>query len=397
MPSPSSTARLIRPGVFAELQRHIDAHAAKGGTLIPLHIGDTCLSPPDEARAILRAGADDASHWRYGPTAALGALREAIADRVRTRRGMTWVDPGKHVLVGAGATHALGCFARALLEPGDEVILCAPYWPLAHGVFTSCAAVPVEAPLTNLLYEDPSLDPRDVLREHLGPNTRALYFVSPNNPDGKILTRAQLEGIARLAEERDLWIFADEVYADIAFSAPHTSLAALPEMQSRTVSLYSFSKSHALAGARVGYVVAPEEAVALARRVGVHTIFNVPLVMQQAALAAIEAGESWIDVARERYRGARDAAATAARHAKLRFFLAEGGTYLFVDLTEPLDGRPLQELLARAIDLGVMLAPGEAFGAAFDRHARICYTSAPIPDVLDGIARLGEAIASMNR
>jgi aspartate/methionine/tyrosine aminotransferase len=394
MPAPSSTARRIRPGVFAELQRHIDARAAKGEKLIPLHIGDTCIPPPDASRAVLRAGVDDAEHWRYGPTGALADLKAAIATRLRAARGLSWVEAEKHVLVGAGGTHALGCLARAALEPGDEILLAAPYWPLAHGVFASAAAVPIEVPLMDRLYADPSLDPADVLREAITPKTRAIYFVSPNNPDGKVLSREQLEKIAALAEERDLWVFADEVYADIAFERPHVSFASLEGMDRRTVSLYSFSKSHALAGARVGYVVAPEPLVALARRVSVHTIFNVPLVMQQAALAALAAGDQWIKTARDRHRSARDAAANAARSAGLRFHLAEGGTYLFVDLTEPLDGRPLADLLARAIDEGVMLAPGEAFGAAYARHARICYTSAPILDVLDGITRLRRAIES---
>jgi aspartate/methionine/tyrosine aminotransferase len=395
----SESAQRIRPGVFAELERRIAARAAAGGPIVPLHLGDTHLAPPAEALFARAIEPDPTSPalYQYGATAGLPALRDAIAARARDRFGIPGVDGGKHVHVSVGATHALLCAARATLDPGDEVLVASPYWPLSVGVFRACSAHPVEVPLTSRLYADPSLDAGSLLAPHLTTRTKALYFSTPTNPDGKVLTRAQLESLAGFAIENDLWVFADEVYAEIAFDLPHVSIASLPEMAARTITVQSFSKSHALAGARVGASIAHESVIMAARRVGVHTVFNVPVAMQRAALGALTGGDSWTRAACVEYRAARDDAASALAGSGVRFSLAEGGTYLFLDFSDVLAGRPLAVALERAIDHGVLLAPGDAFGRDFDRCARLCYTAVPRAQLADGIGRLRAAIESLGR
>lgn len=391
MPSLSATAGAMRPGVFAELQRHIDLHAARGGDLIPLHIGDSYLEPPQAARfgsIIERHGADD-ELYRYGPVAGLDALRNAIADDLRGHgRAMPDLDAKRHILIAAGATHALSCAARVILEPGDDVLLLAPYWPLAHGIIHATGARAVEVPFTQRLFKDSTLSTADVLRAALTPKTRAIYLITPNNPDGKVLTRDQLAGIATFACEKDLWVIADECYADFTFGVPHISIASLPGMAQRTISAYSFSKSHALAGARVGYAVAPAEVVSGAQRVSTHTIFNVPVLMQRTVAAALQAGPRWAERALLIYRHSLDASIEALRGSKIRFSPAEGGAYLFLDFTEVLEDKPLSALLQRAIDRGVLIAPGEAFGLAYAKWGRLCFTAVALPRLLEGIARL---------
>ncbi len=394
----SESAQRIRTGVFADLQARIDAHAAKGGTLIPLHIGDTHLAPPPEAhfaRAV--AGQADDALYRYGATAGLAELRDAIAARARDVHGIPNVAGAAHVHLGSGGTHALFCAARAVLDAGDDVLVAAPYWPLSVGIFHACSARPVEVPLTLRLYEDPSLDAGAIFAEAITPRTKALYFISPNNPDGKVLGRAQLESIARVAVENDLWVFADEVYADVTYGERHVSIASLPGMAERTIVVQSFSKSHALAGARIGAVIAPEPVIAAARRVGVHTVFNVPVAMQRAAIAAMTSGDAWMRAAREDYCAARDETAAGLVGSGLRFWVSEGATYLFLDFTPVLDGRPLSVALERAIDHGVLLAPGDAFGRGYERSARLCFSAVPRPRLADGVARLRAAIDSLAR
>jgi aspartate/methionine/tyrosine aminotransferase len=180
------------------------------------------------------------------------------------------------------------------------------------------------------------------------------------------------------------------VYADYTYGGlPHVSIARLPGMAERTLSAYSFSKSHALAGARVGAVIGPEAIIAAARRISVHSVFNVPVVSQHAALRALDAND-WMDEARAEYLAARDLAASALRSEGIDFHLAEGGVYHFCDFSRKLGDRPVSVLLERAITNGVMLAPGAAFGAAYDRCARLCYTSVPheaLERGLDGLLR----------
>jgi aspartate/methionine/tyrosine aminotransferase len=211
-----------------------------------------------------------------------------------------------------------------------------------------------------------------------------------------VLTRAQLESVARVALEHDLWVVSDEVYADAAFApAEHVSIASLPGMRDRTIVVQSFSKSHALAGARVGAVIAGDAVIAAARRVSVHSVFNVPVAMQRAALGALAGGDAWVREARDTYQRARDASVAALAGAPVRFSVAEGGTYLFLDLSPAVGDRPTSVALEAAIDRGVLLAPGDAFGRSFGSWARLCYTSAPLPRVLEGIARLRDALESI--
>ncbi len=134
-----------------------------------------------------------------------------------------------------------------------------------------------------------------------------------------------------------------------------------------------------------------------ARRVGVHSVFNVPVAMQRAALGALTDGDAWVRAARDEYRAARDEAASGLAGSGLRFPLAEGGAYLFLDFSDVLGDRPLAVALERAIDHGVLLAPGDAFGRGFERCARLCYTGVPRAKLGEGIARLREAVESLAR
>lgn len=396
-PALSRTASEIRSSIFADLEPRIDEFARRGGQLIELHIGDTHLAPPAGARfSLCDEDAFDAALYRYGAVGGMDALREAFAARLLSSGwGPAAVDPAKHVLVGSGATHAIFCVARAVLDPGDEVLVAAPYWPLTVGVLRAAGAHPVEVPLTTRLYAEKALDAGTIFAQALTPRTRAIYVTTPNNPDGKVLSSAHLAGVARLANERNLWVISDEVYADYVYDGVHVSIARLDGMADRTLSVYSLSKSHALAGARVGFAVAPERVVRVARRVATHTVFNVPVAAQRVALAALRSPGTWLDDARREYLSARSDTLKGLAGSGARTFAPEGGSYAFVDFTQLLGGRPLAVLLERAIDNGVLLAPGDGFGDGFSSWARLCFTSVPRPRLLEGIARLREAMTQL--
>jgi aspartate/methionine/tyrosine aminotransferase len=188
------------------------------------------------------------------------------------------------------------------------------------------------------------------------------------------------------------------------FEGEHVSIATLPDMRERTIVLHSMSKSHALAGCRVGFAVAPPPVVASGRRVSTHSAFNVSIVMQRAALAAL-ADDAFPRKAKETYRDARDRAYRALSGAPVKVHRADGATYLFVDFApafeamgpERAGARPLFALLERAVDRGVLLAPGDAFGAGYDTCARLCTTAVPVERVLVGIERLVDAVDAMGK
>lgn len=398
MPARSRSAEEIRTSVFAALQPAIDAVLARGGRLVPLQIGDTHLLPPEAARYPRHAGrGDEADLYRYGPIPGVLALREALAAMLASRGGELSQASASWVLPTLGATHAGFCAARATLEAGDEVLLPTPCWPLAPGVIRAGGALPVEVPLTQSLYADESSSVRDALDRARTPRTRAIYLITPNNPDGKVWSRAQLAQVASFAEAHDLWVLADEVYGDFAYAREHVSIASLPGMAARTLTFASFSKSHGLAGARVGWLAGPPDAIDLARRVSTHSVYALSVPMQQAALAALRDDTGWVEAARREYVAARDLAASLLAVPGVRAHLADGGSYLFVDFAEALAGRPLATLLERAIERGVLVAPGAAFGSGFDARARVCFTAVPRKELAEGLAALRDAIDSLGQ
>jgi aspartate/methionine/tyrosine aminotransferase len=390
----SRTAKTIRASVFAELTPRIEAHARRGEDLIGLHIGDTYRPPPAGARfARVDEPADEGALYHYGAVIGLGVLKEAFAARLAERGfGPAAIEPEREILVGCGATHALFCTARAIFDPGDEVLVAAPYWPLAVGVLQAAGAVPVPVPMTTLLHDDPTADAAALFEAAITPRTRALYFITPNNPDGKVFAPAQVESIARLAVAHDLWVIADEVYADYVYDGAHTSIARLEAMAERTISIYSLSKSHALAGVRIGFAVAPSRVIAVASRVSTHTVFNVPVAAQRVALAALREPEAWLIAARRDYALARDTTLRGLHGSGVRTIPPDGGSYVFIDFAPVLRGRALAQLLERGIDRGVLLAPGDGFGDAFGSWARLCFTSVPEDRLVAGIERLRSAI-----
>lgn len=385
--------RPLAPGVFAELQERIDERVRAGAPIIPLHIGDTYLEPAEGVRAAL--GEVAASDYAYGPTAGTVDLRLAFVEKLERALPGATVDPAHEVLVGAGGTHAFFCAARALLGEGDEVILAAPYWPLTPGVFAATGCTTREVSITSEWLRGRDVDLEAVLGTALTPNTRAIYFASPNNPDGKVWSAENLERLAAFAERHDLWVFADEVYADLVYEGAHVSARSIPSLRDRLIVIHSLSKSHALAGLRLGFVVAPREVIDTARRVSVHTTFNVPTLFQRAGRSALRSGEPWIAAAKETYRAAREVAlAELARHA-IPAISGEGATYCFIDATSALAGRPIKVLLERALDEGVLVTPGEASGKAYGNWARICFTSCRSPQLTLGIEALSRAYRSL--
>jgi aspartate/methionine/tyrosine aminotransferase len=229
------------------------------------------------------------------------------------------------------------------------------------------------------------------------PRTRAIYFATPNNPDGKVFSERQLAAIAQFALAHGLWVIADEVYADYVYDGEHCSIARHDGMAARTLCAYSLSKSHGLAGARVGFLVAPEPVTQVARRIATHTVFHAPLAAQRVALAAVSGDDGWIGDARRDYRDARDATLKALEGCGTRICTPAGGSYAFIDFSRVLGTRRLTDLLERCIDRGVLLAPGEGFGAPFASWARLCFTSAPRARLLEGVARLRDAVCDLSR
>ena len=370
-PDVSTAGASVPASIFARLREHLSRYP---GDVIPLQIGDTHLAPPTGLAEIEWAAMTPADLYAYGSPNGWAPLVEAIAEKARTRNAIDVTSSG--VQIACGATHALSCAVQALCDPGDELILLTPHWPLIRGMALGFHVVPVEVTLTELAAA-------------ITPKTTAIYLASPNNPDGEMLSREQLAAIVALAIEHDLWLVSDEVYEDYGYDAAHVSIAALPGAHERTLTVFSFAKSYAQAGLRVGYALGPDALIATVKKLVNHSVYNVPVAMQRAALGALTNGAPFLAAAKASYRAARDRA-----RARLVASAASppGGAYLWVDFRQ-WTGDDCMPILEQCAASGVLIAPGSAFGERCGGFARLCFTGVPPARLDEGIDRINAVLA----
>ena len=377
-PGRSLTAAALRGSPYSSLLARMATHR---GEIFPLHVGDTWRQAPEGGRPEeLPRGIPGIN--RYTDVHGLPELRDAIAERMRSRTGASLTR--RNVLVTGGATAGLMAAVGALVSPGEEVLLLAPRWPLIEGHVRMAGATPVEVPL--LLGDLSPASAVAAVEAHATEKTVALYVNTPNNPTGRLIPRATLGALVDWAGRRDVWIFADEVYEDYAYAREHASTLALAP--GRTVAAHSLSKAYGLAGARCGWLAGPEGALEEIVKLGAHTIYSAPTASQHAALRILAgAGDAWVEEARAEY------AATGTEAARrLGVPAPEGGSFLFVDAAGALDARGLLGLLEDCADEGLFLAPGPSFGP-FPTHVRICFTAVPPETALRGVDILAKRLS----
>ena len=292
-PRISPSVEATRGSVFSSLAGRVKAYE---GETFPLHVGDTWMEPAAGCRMEDLKVAEHPGMHRYASPQGLPELLEILAEQVRDRTGEA---TGKDdVLVAAGATGALGAVVGAIMAPGEEVLILAPYWPLIAGIVRSFHGTPVPVPFLDRVAS--VAEALEAVEAQRTDRTVALYLNSPNNPTGRVLPRAWLEALADWCRSNDLWLMADEVYEHYCYVGEHTYTRPLaPE---RTFSVHSFSKAYGMAGNRCGYVVGPGGVMPDLRKVSLHTFYSTPTASQLAALHVLEGpGEAWVSQAREKY------------------------------------------------------------------------------------------------
>jgi aspartate/methionine/tyrosine aminotransferase len=382
-PEVSVAGAAVPASIFARLREHL---ARFPGDFIPLQIGDTHLPPASRLDEVRWTDLAPVDLYAYGSPNGYAPLIHAIVDKAARRNRIAVTEAGVQVTVGA--THALACTVQALCNPGDELILLTPHWPLIRGMALGFGVVPVEIPMR----AGDARDLRARLDAAITPRTAAIYYATPNNPDGMMLSRAEVAAIVDAATHHHLWLLADEVYEDYAYDAEHISAAALPGGAARTVTVFSFAKSYAQAGLRVGYALGPEAVIATIKKLVNHSVYNVPVAMQRAGLDALTRGNAFLADARGRYCAARDRARTRLTASA---DCPPGGAYLWVDFRAW--GDTCLPILERCAAAGVLLAPGTAFGESCGAYARLCFTGVPPERLDEGIDRINSVLAAIPR
>ena len=347
--------------------------------------------PPELIEAAHRA--IDGDFHQYAITWGAQNLRQAIADKYRAFYGME-VDPQRHVTVCCGSTETMLSTLLAVLNPGDEVIIFEPFYENYGPGCIISGAEPVFVPL-----EPPefTFDP-ERLRRAVSPRTRAIVFNSPNNPSGKVFSRAELQMIADVCVEHDLLAITDEIYEHIVFDGlGHTPIATLPGMAERTITISGISKSYSVTGWRVGYAVAPEAISVGIRRAHDFVTVGAPAPLQEAAVTALRLPPEYYVRLREAYQARRDLLWDYVERAGFVAWKPRGAYYILTDVTRFMKATGIQDDYAFAMylikEVGVATVPGSSFYAHTDlgrTKIRFCF-----PKTDDVLREAGERLQKL--
>jgi aspartate aminotransferase len=342
--------------------------------------GDVSFDAPDTVKqAMVKAIADNRSH--YLPTTGVPRLRQLLAEKMRAENHIP-VESDDDVVVTNGGTHGLWAVCQGLLEPGDEVIVPDPEWPPTMAMVIAAHAVPVAVPLREALGWRWDLDE---VERALTPKTRVIYLNSPHNPTGGVLTRADLERLAAIARERDLWVISDEAYEHVIFRGEHISIASLPGMYERTIPVYTFSKSFAMTGLRLGYISIKDPVIrGRAVKIVAYTTTNVNSVVQYGGIGALEGSQDVVRRFRDELLARRDLFYDGLARVAGGIFSGtppDGAFYAFVrinqewaaaaGLTGPSLSWAMAELLISRGRIGCV--PGVDFGPSAEGYLRLCF------------------------
>jgi len=387
----------LAPSATLAVDARAKALRAAGEDVIGFGAGEPDFpTPPHVVEAAAAACRDSANH-RYTPTAGLPELREAVARKTARDSGLEV--RASQVLITNGAKHAIANAFAALLDPGDEVLIPAPYWTTYPEAAALAGGVPVAVPTEEATGFHIGVEALEAART---PATKVLVFVSPSNPTGAVLSRPEVEAVGRWAAEQGIWVLCDEIYEHLTYGEHRfTSLpAVVPELGDRWVVVNGVAKTYAMTGWRVGWLVGPPDVVEAATNYQSQTTSNVANVSQRAALAAVSGDLSAVAAMRQAFdRRRRTMHRMLSECPGVSCVEPEGAFYAFPSvhglLGRKLAGRPVgssAELAELAIEEAkVAVVPGEAFGAP--GYLRLSYALSD-DQLVEGVTRLGTLFAT---
>jgi aspartate aminotransferase len=342
--------------------------------------GDVSFDAPDTVKAAMHRAIDE-NRSHYLQTTGVPRLLDLLAEKMRTSNRIP-IGSSDEVMVTTGGIHGLYIICQALLEPGDEVIIPDPEWPPCVGNIRSAHGVPVPCPLHEHLGWRFDLGE---LAAKIGPKTRAIYINSPNNPTGGVLTREDITQIVEICREHNLWLISDEAYEDVVFEGEHVSPASLPGAYEKTLSMFTFSKSYAMTGLRLGYVAAADAKLReRMKKVLFYTASNVASVVQFGGIGGLEGSQECIGAFRNELRARRDLFYDGVRAAAGHVLTGAppaGAFYAFMRIdpswtppTESTNASRSWSLTEYLIAKGrIGCVPGVDFGATGEGYVRFCF------------------------
>ncbi len=320
----------------------------------------------------------------YTSNKGLVELRRDIAKYLKRRHGLEY-DPDEEILITVGVSEAFDLSLRAIVEPGDEVLVPEPYYVSYGPIASLCGGKPV------YIKTDPAqgfkISP-EVIKKACTPRTKAIILNYPNNPTGASYSKAQLKAIAEVVAKRDLIMISDEIYCDLTYDFEHTPFPSLPKMKEHTIYLNGFSKSFAMTGWRLGYACGPAKAIAAMTKIHQYTMLCASIVSQMAAQEALKNGDRSVQDMKREYRRRREYIISRLNEIGLRCHKPEGAFYAFPSIKS--SGLSSMEFANKLLkEEKVAVVPGTAFGASGEGCVRMSYAA--------NLEKIKEALARMER
>ncbi len=370
---------------------------SSGVDVISFAAGEPDFNTPELIREAAKE-ALDAGYTRYTAAAGLPELKRALAENLNSQLELELTS--SQVVVSVGAKHALHLAFQTILEPGDEVLIPAPYWVSFPEQVRLSGGIPIVVPTSAAGRFEPR--PEDLERLSTK-RTKAIVINTPNNPTGAVYSQDCLEAISRLAKKQDWWIVSDETYSELVYGeARHVSAASIsPPALERTIIVGSFSKTYAMTGWRVGYLAGPLDVCAAAGRIMSHTTSNVSTFSQKAAVVALAHRRSSVEEMRREFEFRRGLLFEGLEKiAGLSCVWPQGAFYVFPDISAYLGRKVNGALIGGSLELSrylletalVAVVPGAAFGV--EGHVRISYATGR-QRLIDGVSRLARALSAL--
>ena len=374
----SSKATALKPSgirkffdILDEMEDVISLTVGQPDFLTPWHIRDAAVSSLEKGKTF------------YTSNAGLIAFREAIAEYLDRRFNVTY-DPKSEVLVTVGGSEAIDLAIRAVVEPGDEVLIVEPSYVCYAPITTLTGGIAVPIPTRE---EDRFKLTPELLKQYITPKTKMLILPYPNNPTGAIMTASDLQKIAEVLKDTNIVVLTDEIYGELTYGRRHFSFASIPSMRERTIYVGGFSKSYAMTGWRLGYVCAPKEFMKQMLKIHQYAIMCAPTASQYAGIKAAKDGDADIEHMKECYDQRRKLILKGLEDIGLSCFEPEGAFYVFPNIGK--FGMKSEEFCEKLLyDTHCAIVPGTAFGESGEGFARISYAYS-VDHICKALERLG--------
>ncbi|MDY6084270.1 MAG: aminotransferase class I/II-fold pyridoxal phosphate-dependent enzyme [Dialister sp.] len=382
----SKIASHVKGVPFSGIRKFFDLASTMEG-VISLGVGEPDFSAPDKViqasvKSLQRKETSYTSNW------GLPALRQEIAKLFQRRYGLNYKSENE-IIVTVGVSEAITVIMQAILNPGDEVLIPDP----AYLAYPACVSLAGGVPVLVPTYGDNDFRLTvSELEKKITSRTKALLVGYPNNPTGTVMEKEEMAAIAAFANAHDLIVLSDEIYCDLTYDGQHTCFASLPGMKERTLVMNGFSKSYAMTGLRIGYILGPEEAMEQIYKVHQYEILCASVTSQYGAIEALRSCDDDVQAMFDEYKKRRELVYGALKDMGLPVCRPKGAFYIFPDISScGMDDETFCDRLLN--EKKVAVVPGTCFGKQGKNHIRISY-AASRENLAEAMKRMGEFVAA---